>query len=403
LEKLFIPKRDKNTRRKEKEMDKKIQSLAEAYKKRPVELKQAKKDGKKVIEYIGHFVPEEMIRAAGAEPYFMCRGGEPEPPDAVLEYMLRFMNPLARSMMGYHLMGLDPVTPMADLIVAQQADCHIGRITELMEFNELPVYKVGVPPDWKKEFAGEYYYKALMKLKAKLEEVTGNEITEEGLKEQVEYSNAINESLRKISDLRKKDNPPIGGYEFIRLNHYSFYTDPKETAGKLEEIYEGLKDAPGKFKEGSPRILLAGHAVAIGDYVVPRMIEENGAMIVSDMLDEGLRWYNWDIPTEGDMMRNIWKTKYLDKVPVNIFQPAWRERFAYIKQLIDENKIDGVVWYQLSFDEIYDMECTCLAKWMKEINMPFLKLESSYEYSREAMGPLATRVESFIEAVKGGM
>lgn len=32
--------------------------------------------------YTGRFIPEELICAAGAEPYLICRGGEPEPPDA---------------------------------------------------------------------------------------------------------------------------------------------------------------------------------------------------------------------------------------------------------------------------------------------------------------------------------
>lgn len=384
-------------------MNKIISEFAQMSKKRPTHLKKAKEEGKKVVEYIGNFIPEELIYAAGAEPYLMCRGGEPEPPDAVLEYMLRFMNPLARSMAGYHILGLDPVTPIADLIVAQQADCHIGRISELLEYMKLPVFKVGVPSDWKKDFAAEYYYKALEKLKKKLQELTGSEITDDKLREYIIDFNKINEALRKIDQLRKKDNPPIGGYEFIQLNHYSFYVDPKTAIDKLNDIYENLKDSEGSFKKDSVRVLLAGHAVAVGDYVVPRMIEESGGVIAADFLDEGMRWYKWDTEEEGDPLRNIWKAKYLSKPPINVFQPAWKDRFEYLKKLIEEYRIDAVVWYQLSFDEIYDMECTCVAKWLKEINVPMLKLESSYEYSREAMGPLSTRIESFIESVKGGI
>jgi benzoyl-CoA reductase/2-hydroxyglutaryl-CoA dehydratase subunit BcrC/BadD/HgdB len=379
-----------------------MREFGELAKRRPVELKKAKADGKKVVEYVGNFIPEELIYAAGAEPYLMCRGGEPEPPDTVLEHMLRFMNPLARSVAGYHFMGLDPVTPMTDLIVINQTECHIGRISELLEFKGLPVYKVGVPSDWKKDFAAEYYYKALEKLKARLEALTGNTINNEILKKYIGYSNTINEKLRKIDMLRKQSNPAIGGYEFIRLNHNSFFAEPETAIEKLDRIYEKAKDSQGAYDPDAPRILLAGHAVAVGDYVVPRMIEEAGALIAADMLDDGIRWYKWDVDTEGDLLRNIWKAKYLDKPPINIFQPAWKERFEYMKQLIEEYRIDAVVWYQLSFDEIYDMECTCITKWLNEMKVPFLKLESSYEYSREAMGPLGTRIESFIEAVKGG-
>ena len=121
------------------------------------------------------------------------------------------------------------------------------------------------------------------------------------------------------------------------------------------------------------------------------------------MFDDGLRWYKNDILTEGDMITNIQKAKYLYKTASNMFQPAWKDRYEDLKAIIDEYNIDAVVWYQLSFDEIYDMEHTVLAKRLGEDGIPLLKLESSYEYSREAMGPLQTRIESFIEAVKKGM
>lgn len=381
-------------------MQKILKEMETRYLERPKRLKAAKKEGKKVIEYIGHFIPEEMICAAGAEPYLMCRGGEPEPPDAVLEHMLRFMTPYARGLAGYHLLGLDPVTPFADLIVAQQLDCHVGRISELMEFLKLPVYKVGVPPDWRKDFTFDYYHKALIKLKNRLEAETGNEIKMDAFKEHIGYSNAINERLRKIDELRKDEESPVGGYDFIRLNHYSFYNEPTYTINALDQFYDNARQAEPGFRKDRPRFLLAGHIMAMGDYVLPKLIEDNGGFIAADFLDEGMRWYKWDVPMEGDALKNWAETKYYTKVPVNIFQPAWRERIDHIKDLIEQYRIDGVVWYQLSFDEIYDMECTVLAKHMSEAKVPFLKMESSYEYSREAMGHLRTRIESFIEAVK---
>ena len=87
---------------------------------------------------------------------------------------------------------------------------------------------------------------------------------------------------------------------------------------------------------------------------------------------------------------------------MNIFQPAWRVRFDHMKALIDDYRIDGVVWYQLAYDEIYDMECTVITKWLRELKVPLLKLETSYEYSREATGPLNTKVESFVESLRRG-
>ena len=123
-------------------------------------------------------------------------------------------------------------------------------------------------------------------------------------------------------------------------------------------------------------------------------------MIVSEMMDEGIRPFKWQISTQGDLLENIGKRNYMAKFPPNIFQPAWKERFEYMKSLIEDYKIDGVIWYQLAFDEIYDMEAACIAKWLGEMEIPFMKMESSYEYSRESMGPLETRLESFIQSIK---
>lgn len=369
---------------------------------RPAELRRLKQQGKKVVAYIGHFVPEELLYAAGVEPYLICRGGEPEPPEAVLDDMLRFLNPLARSVAGFYLMGLDPVMPLADLIVASQPECHIQRIAELLEHKGLPVFKVGVPPNWDKAYAGEYYFRELEQLKDRFQELSGNAIADEKLREYIGYSNDINRALRKIDELRKRDSPPLGGYDFIHLNHHSFFTEPEVAVEKLHQVFAALEDAPAKFPADAPRILLAGHAVAVGDYLVVKNLEDSGALIATEMLDEGIRWYRWDTATEGDPLRNLWRVRYLDKVPVNIFQPAWRDRFEHMRTLIGDYRIDGVVWYQLAYDEIYDMECTVIAKWLHELKVPLLKLETSYEYSREATGPLNTKIESFVESLRRG-
>ena len=204
-------------------------------------------------------------------------------------------------------------------------------------------------------------------------------------------------------NLRVGENSPIGFEDYIRLQHLSFSLgDPAVFAEKLEVIYEELKTAPGDYPEKAPRLLLVGRVLAIGDYVVPRLLDQFGGAVVAEFLDEGVRVTEKDVELEGDLLENFARSRYLEKMPVTIFQPSWKERFAYIKKAVEDYKIDGVIFYQLEFDEIYDMEYTCISKWLGEMNIPLLKLETAYSYSREEMGPLATRIESFIESLKEG-
>ncbi|MBA7603871.1 (R)-2-hydroxyglutaryl-CoA dehydratase, subunit beta [subsurface metagenome] len=377
-----------------------LAELAQIARTRPEKLKERKAEGVKIVGYIGRFVPEELIYASGAIPYLMCRGGQPEPPDAVIPYMLRFMSPYSRSQIGYHLLGIDPVVPMLDLIVAQCSDCHESRLADLFEYFKLPTMRLGVPQDWEKSLSRDYYYKELARLRQKLEALTGHKISDQKLRESTESINKTRDILSRINLLRKKQPPPIGGDDFIRLNHYSFYGDPEQLLPKLENLYGELQKSKSHFPPETPRLLLAGHVVSVGDYVVPKLIEASGGVVVAEFLDEGMRQCAWKVKTNGDLMANLGKSYYLERTPPSVFQPAWEKRTEVIKKLIKDFNIDGVIWYQLSFEEVYDLECSIVSQSMDKMNIPLLKLESSYEYSREAVGPLTTRIESFIETVR---
>ena len=377
-----------------------MQELDRLSSKRPLEIVKDKKEGKKVVEYFGDFVPEQWIVAAGMDPFLICKGGDPQPPEATLDYMLRFMNPLAATMAGAYLMNLDPVMPIADCVAIQQSDCHYGRMSEILEYKGVPVYKIGVPADNVVGISQEYYRNELKEFRAKLEEIAGHPISDDDIRANYAKTNKINELLRKIDELRKKDNPPITFSDFIKLNHYTYRVSYDESIAALEKIYDELKDAPGVHKEGAPRILIMGRAVALGDYMVPSIIEAAGGEIVTEFLDEAIRPFHSDISTQGDVIEAYASAMYDKKVPITIFQPAWDTRFEHLEELIKEYKVDGILWYQLAFDEIYDMEFTVLRAKLAKMGIPVMKLESSYEYSREAMAPLTTRLESFVESIK---
>lgn len=377
-----------------------MQELDRLSSKRPLEIVKDKKEGKEVVEYFGDFVPEQWIVAAGMDPFLICKGGDPQPPEATLDYMLRFMNPLAATMAGAYLMNLDPVMPIADCVAIQQSDCHYGRMSEILEYKGVPVYKIGVPADNVVGISQKYYRNELKEFRAKLEEIAGHPISDDDIRANYAKTNKINELLRKIDELRKKDNPPITFSDFIKLNHYTYRVSYDESIAALEKIYDELKDAPGVHKEGAPRILIMGRAVALGDYMVPSIIEAAGGEIVTEFLDEAIRPFHCDISTEGDVIEAYASAMYDKKVPITIFQPAWDTRFEHLEELIKEYKVDGILWYQLAFDEIYDMEFTVLRAKLAKMGIPVMKLESSYEYSREAMAPLTTRLESFVESIK---
>lgn len=141
-----------------------------------------------------------MIYAAGAKPFLIRCGGEPEPVEAVLPYMLRFLNPFARAQLGYYILGIDPVVPMLDRIAVHCDDCHLSRLADLFEYLKLPTLRFGIPTDWKKQLSVDYFAMGLNKFKAAVETLTGNSISDDTLEKAVRLFNRIRDLLKKLFD-----------------------------------------------------------------------------------------------------------------------------------------------------------------------------------------------------------
>ena len=71
--------------------------LSDIEEQRQNEIAQQKKEGVPLVVYNSTFVPEEIIRAAGANTYLLCRGGESAPAAAAINDTLECINPLARA------------------------------------------------------------------------------------------------------------------------------------------------------------------------------------------------------------------------------------------------------------------------------------------------------------------
>lgn len=376
-----------------------LEKFAEASRRYAGEVRKLKNEGKKVVCWYGSYVPIEIIYASGAVQYPLFDGGDPGPPDTALQYLPFCINVQARYQVGQHAMGLNPITPIADRIIIDAKESDAVRIGSVFEYLGLPVRYLGVPQDWEKEIAFDYYKRQLGKLKKELEELMGEEITNKKLEESINKYNRIRELLSEIGSYRKEHPPVIGGEEFIKLNHYALRCDPDTAINFLERISESLKGKKSRFSDDVRRIMVAGRGFAFGDYALLRIIEESGGVMVTELLDEGIV-HSEKVKVDGDPMENIAKRYYREKVLSCLFSPSWSKRWQCISELIDEYRVDGLIYYELKFDVIYDHECAVFSKRASEKGIPFAMIESSYDFCREATETLRTRVESFIKTCK---
>jgi benzoyl-CoA reductase/2-hydroxyglutaryl-CoA dehydratase subunit BcrC/BadD/HgdB len=378
-------------------------TLATHLKERPAELEKAKKEGVKIIGYFpGNYVPEEIIYASGAVPLCLIHGGDHNPADAGLSLVPHVLCPFSRTQLGERLLKENPYYSIMDMLVAPITCQHLKKVAEVWEYNrEIEMFKLGIPQQCSNDFELEYYSDRLKALRDRLQTFTGNKITDEKLVEAIDLYNRMRGLLRDISFMRRDPGSPVTSLEFVKLNHASFYTDPVFMVDYLEYLYGELKDKEIDSGTKKPRILLTGPNIGYGDYKVLEMVEASGGEIVIEEICEGVRYYWHDIENNGDAFKAFTRGYLSDRIPCGFMRDSSKKRLDFALKLIAEFKVSSIIWYELLYCETYDSESYYFAEEMGKRDIPILILESSY--STADTGQVKTRIDAFMEIVKGVM
>lgn len=368
---------------------------------RPSQLAAARKNGVKVVGYFpGNYVPEEIIYAAGAVPVCLAQGGEYRTADAALSVVPQIICPFARAQIGERLLKENPYYSMMDMLVAPLTCQHLKKVADIWEYRrELEIFKLGIPHQYDNAFEVEYFTDRLRALKDRLEAFTGNEIADERLGQAIELYNRMRQLLRKISLLRRTPGLAVSSLDFVKLNHASFYADPVFMVEALDSIYRELKDKQPSPGTDAPRLLLLGPNVGCGDYKILELVQAAGGEIVVEEICEGIRNYWRDIDNKGDLFQALTRGYLVDRVPCAFMRRSARKRLDFARQLIKDFNVSGVIWYELLCCETYDSESYFFTQRLAEQDIPMLILES--DYGTVATGQLRTRIEAFIEILRG--
>jgi benzoyl-CoA reductase/2-hydroxyglutaryl-CoA dehydratase subunit BcrC/BadD/HgdB len=377
-----------------------LEKLDAHLKTRLADLSKAKKQGHKVIGYsAGGYFPEELVLACDAIPLCFIQAGN----NAILKnagaYISRWFDPFWRSQIGYLTSGKDPYYNTADLIVVPITDNHVRAFSNTLGYYtpEIESFVFGVP-HVKDKIALEYYLQGIARLKKKLEEFTGIEISESRLKQSIELCNRERELFKKISLMRKSENATVSSKDFVALNHGSFLAAKETMVDILELFIKEVNDHAPISKDG-PRILFTGSTLALKDTKVMDIVSDSGGMIVIEEFAEGVRPYWSMVRLEGDLIANLAETYFMDRVCPGWFRPG-TERLDFLIKLAKNYNAAGLIWYQLMYRESYKVESYFFPHILKkETGLPMLVLES--EYDAMETGPMKTRIETFMEIMRG--
>ncbi len=374
--------------------------LSEVHGLRIKELQDAKAAGKKIVGTFCVFVPEELTLAAGGAQIGLCAGAEVGKVEAE-KVLPRNTCALIKSFVGFKLARLCPYIESCDLIVGETT-CD-GKKKAYEVFSEYaPVYVMEIPQ--MKNAADRKLWKSeVLRFKSTLEELTGNRITPERLKDAIRLVNSRRTALQRLNRLRAAVPTPISGRDALLINQISFYDDPVRFTAKIEELCDELeervKSGEGVVPEGTTRLMLSGCPMAVPNWKLPYIIESSGAVVVGEESCIGTR-NTRDLVDENagtlDGMLDAIVDRYM-KIDCACFTPN-TERTENIVKMAQELKVKGVIHYALSFCQPYAIEAYRVEKALAGTGIPMLSIET--DYGMEDVEQLKTRVEAFVEMTR---
>ncbi|MBS3794056.1 MAG: 2-hydroxyacyl-CoA dehydratase [Candidatus Thorarchaeota archaeon] len=374
------------------------------------------------IGYFDHRAPLEMIVAHTALPSLVRASRKPATgfESSLQTFACSFSrNLLSQRVQGNlsHLEGLLFPSNMCDSMQ------NLHDIWEV-EFPRDNILQVGYPVVEDKERSVEYLAGELGKLSASIQGVVYRSLDMMRLRKALNVFKWFRNMCQEIYAARVLQPDILRYTEFVQLL-CSFLESPSVVAlEELETIYRRVKNSVKRPSTASKirQSLLQGHMdemafpvkspplriVVAGGMTDPIRMGElfdavaspTEAAIVLDLLSFG---YRMIFKPTAKLERHLFKglAEMTVKAPTAPTQKGLKTRVAFLKKLLRNFSIDGLIVTEMSFCDPDEFETPSLVKAAQDVGVTTLRLPVDAEFSDKAR--LEGRIQSFLETLSAQM
>ncbi len=358
----------------------------------PEPVRRAKARGSPVVGYFCHYVPAELILAAGAIP-LRLRGTGCDDPSLGDAFMSSHVCTFVRHVMS---LVLDDRYDVLDAAICSNTCDHVRRAADLFSRETgIPTGFVSVPRAPRDSLFG-YYLEELRSLYTWLCDQLGTQPHDDAVREAIRTIEANRVRLRALPALRRLHAPKLTGEEALLLHIAAHVLPPDEVGPLLEDALDTLGQRSGV--DGlRARFVLVGAELDDPAYV--RALESQGGLVVGDQLCFGARSVLPPIDADGpDPIEAIART-YFFRLSCARMMGDFPARFEAIVRLVRDTRADGVIFQRLLFCDPWGADQHNLMHQCREPRgFPLLTL--SREYGNVPTGQLRTRVQAFVERIE---
>ncbi len=375
--------------------------MAEIFGRRIEELLAVKKEGRPVVGTFCVYIPEEIVVAAGGVCVGLCGCSPGSIPDAE-KILPRNICPMVKSAYGFKAGKICPYFQAVDFVYGETTCDAKKKTWELLD-RLVPTYVMEIP-QMKKGRDKTLWLEEIGDFKAKVEEECGTTVTADNLAKAIVVINDKRRALQRLTKVRGSNPAPISGKDALLIEQMAFYDEPVRFARQLnelcDELEERVRSTTGVMPASAPRIMVSGTPMALPNWKVHNLVETAGAVIVNEESCIGTRYFK-DLIDESrtnlDQQLEALTDRYM-QIDCSCFTPN-NERVDQVLKEYRASKAQGILHYSLQFCHTYNIEEIKIREACEKEGIPYLSIET--DYSPEDVGQLQSRIEAFLEQIRG--
>jgi len=344
---------------------------------------------KPVVGWIENYVPEEIIHAAGLQPFRIV--GHREVHNKYEEYLSADFCSFAKNVIDA---ALSQKYGFLDGIIVTNTCTVMERLFDVWrEYIGTPfVYMLEVPK--KTDAQAILFFEG--KLHEMMEAISSHFktfISVDDLKNSIRVYNESRTILMELSDSRAQTHLPVATRDIVRIVQSASGGIGRNNACRESAALKKLLDSAQRerFAREVPRILITGGIIP--GMEIADTISKCGGEVVYEDLCIGSRYYE-DLVADGNDPVKALAERYARKITSGRSDSGF-EKFNRISDKIDKFAVDGVIciWTSFCVSDIYDV--TYVKKHLEKAGTPTLVIEFDHNSLNSEQHTM--RIEAFLE------
>ena len=349
---------------------------------------------------LGTGIPEELVIAAGAQPYWLTGGsfGSLAWSDDIVP---RDTDPVSRSILGYICQPCGADFSDSLFIVPLSSDSMRKTAYELRQQGR-NILTIDIPAQRDEKSARQKWLRQMLSMMQAVSQRTGIRVTRKAVLSAAQRVSRARSALKAFLEVSRGRSDIITDSARLFVAGSYYLTDNIDIwtlrlQALTQRIYH-LRTQMPFARNDRPCVLLMGSPVVFPNYKIPFLISDSGLEIL-DTADQSAVKNSLIYDPEllagcrSRLIGTISNVSYMNDASAAFVHNI--SLYRYVSALMQRGDIEGVVYHVLKGQIEYDFEFERFEKLFSAYGIPVFRLETDYQY--QDVEQLRIRLEAFSE------